>query len=261
MEKITHNDFEYTVYWSDEVYEKEINEFNNVKKKTSKENGYIIENDLYNVFIEKYFKNIYGPSVIVFVHNNSGEPVAVRAFWRNDISSNVAYQPCDTCVIKEYQRKGIFEKMTILALQKVPKKAIVYNYPNPNSYKGYLKLGWELSNSYRLRFFFSMKQYISEHPTMIDKKYFDWWIKPKMNRLFIAKRNNKYFLLKKKSFYYVVVGQLDSEIAKQYNSIKPLFIFYRSLSVFFYNKNRQPLNVVIYQGKDVKIPLYKIDFL
>ena len=44
----------------------------------------------------------------------------------------LSYQPCDTAVLKEFRGRGIFTKMSLIALEKT-KGAFIYNYPNENS--------------------------------------------------------------------------------------------------------------------------------
>src|SRR5699024_1026405 len=60
----------------------------------------------------KYMDNIYGDSYIVLVYYDN-KPIAAKAFWRNDIQGYKSYQPCDTGVLKEYRKMGIFTDMTI----------------------------------------------------------------------------------------------------------------------------------------------------
>ena len=90
-------------------------------------------------FNRKYIKNIYGDSILVVVYSNS-IPVAARAFWRNDINGKRVYQPVDTCVTQQFRRRGIFAKMTNIALKMIKEEDIVYNFPNKNSYPQYIKL-------------------------------------------------------------------------------------------------------------------------
>lgn len=53
-----------------------------------------------NWYIWKYINNIYGDSYIVMVYNNKDKVVAIRSFWRNDISDKIkSFQPVDTGVL------------------------------------------------------------------------------------------------------------------------------------------------------------------
>lgn len=67
------------------------------------------------------------------------EIVGYRGLWKVNEYAN-GYQCIDTCIDPNFQGKGIFKKSN-LNIQK--HFGSFYNYPNPKSYPGYLKSGWE----------------------------------------------------------------------------------------------------------------------
>jgi hypothetical protein len=73
---------------------------------------------------------------------------AVRAFWRHAMVYNGEvigmFQPCDTCTHPDFQRLGLFTRLTRLAIDEAKHQhaRALFNFPNSNSRPGYLKLGW-----------------------------------------------------------------------------------------------------------------------
>lgn len=209
-------------------------------------------------FDRKFIKNIYGPSVLVVVYID-GIPSAARALWRNDVDGKEAYQPGDTCVMENCRGKGIFSIMTKKSIALLPKSAIIYNFPNPNSYPGYIKMGWTLLHDYNVRLLTSYKDYIMEHPVMMDSAYADWWIVGR--NITYTKRFGHYFLLHKdhRPMCYRVLAEVDRDTAKKF--AKTLFglFFYKSEITTWYNKHFA-LNHVVTQNPELKyIPIWKID--
>jgi N-acetylglutamate synthase-like GNAT family acetyltransferase len=104
-----------------------------------------VRND--NYWHWKYDSNIFGKTHI-YIAEHDGNVVSSSALWswkfycRGEIIS--AYQPCDTVVNPDYQRKGIFHKINIkrIELAKDKGRQFLFNFPNSNSLPGNLKLGW-----------------------------------------------------------------------------------------------------------------------
>ena len=75
--------------------------------------------------------------------------VGVRAFmrWRLSCGGAVieAAKPVDTVTHPDYQRRGIFSRLTTRACDDARDQGIrlIFNTPNQNSAPGYLKLGWK----------------------------------------------------------------------------------------------------------------------
>lgn len=98
------------------------------------------------------------PSLITYAEDNDGNLAAARAFWPMYSDGAQLYQPCDTVTHPDFQRRGLFSKLTTLCIESLPEDAAVMNFPNHNSFPGYMKLGWQLLHdnlkvfSYRLPF-------------------------------------------------------------------------------------------------------------
>lgn len=211
-------------------------------------------------FKRKFLDNIYGDSLLVVVYID-GQPCAARALWRNDINGKEAYQPGDTCVLDVCRGKGIFSQMTRKAISMIPARAIIYNFPNHNSFHGYIKLGWRSIRENRLLLLTSYKEFKSLNPLNIDKRYFEWWIKGRQDIKYI-KRFGKYFLIKKypRPMSWKILSEVDEEIAKQMPKLKvPALIFYLGTKETFYNKWFATGHVVAKTRDDVIIPSWKID--
>lgn len=216
------------------------------------------------LFNRKYIENIYGDSILVVVYSN-GIPIAARAFWRNDIDGKRAYQPGDTCVTQQFRRRGIFAKMTNIALEMVKKEDIIYNFPNQNSYPQYIKLGWKNLMSYRPIVMTSIKKYNKEHPYIISNEYLKWWFIPKKYKFFICERRNNTFLVTKGKFNrYHVVGKINLDMRHYFEKINAIFpiLIYLGAGQKFYNKKYTPINIVIKitnEEDDIIIPTFKMD--
>ena len=209
-------------------------------------------------FRRQFEENIYGPSVVVVVYLE-GSPVASRALWRNDIEGQEAYQPGATCVMPICRGKGIFTEMTQKSIAMLPPSAIIYNFPNDNSYPGYIKMGWTLLHDYKLRIMWSVKSYTIEHPIKVDSMYFDWWLKGK--KLSYCRYRNHYFLIKKdtRKYCYRVIAETDRIIAEQCPRIRFGLLFYKSENSTWYNRRLKSSHVVV-RGSEVSyIPTWKID--
>ncbi|MDY2698852.1 MAG: GNAT family N-acetyltransferase [Lachnospiraceae bacterium] len=210
------------------------------------------------LFDRKFIQNIYGPSVLVVVYIDD-VPSAARALWRNDIDGKEAYQPGDTCVMENCRGKGVFSIMTTKSIAFLPESAIIYNFPNPNSYPGYIKMGWKLLHDYNVRILTSYKEYAKEHPVMMDDEYAKWWVVGR--ELTYTKRSGHYFLLQKdhRPMCYRVLAEVNEQTAKKFAHTRIGFFFYKSEVSAWYNK-RFALSHVVTRNPELNyIPTWKID--
>jgi GNAT superfamily N-acetyltransferase len=99
-------------------------------------------------FAWKYAENPYLDHVPVFVAERDGEIVGARPFMafrlRAGTETALALQPADTMVHPDHRRQGLFTRMTDRAIEYYAERepAFFFNFPNEQSYPGYLKLGW-----------------------------------------------------------------------------------------------------------------------
>lgn len=244
----------YDCRWSDKADDKFISDYNLVQD-TVFQNGYNKE-----LFKKKYLENIYGPSIIIVVYGND-KPIAARAFWRNDIDGTEAYQPGDVCVLEECRGKGVFTEMTKKAFSMLEKDAIIYTYPNSNSFPAHLKMGNKLIASYYPRLF-SHKRYQKEHTLKLDKEYTEWWFSAS-DRIKHIKRNGCYYLVINYGlpFMYIVLAEVEKEVARKFPKSCLGIYFYRSTKTSFYNKNKRPLHIVCKDEIVTYIPTWKVDSL
>lgn len=244
----------YDCRWSDEVDDKFIEDFISIQNQVFK-CGYTED-----LFIKKYVKNIYGKSVVVVVYIDN-KPEGARGLWRNDINDKEAYQPGDTCVTEACRGKGIFSEMTKRSVAMLPEDAIVYNFPNKNSYPGYIKIGWKLVNEYNMRLFTSAKKYFREHPIKMDNAYADWWINGD-NSMFYYKWFGVYFLVRpfNKKLCYKICACVSENTAKNFKKIPFGVFFYRSSGASCI-KMGAPVRVVSKYDNIDCIPLWKMDVI
>ena len=248
------NTIVYDCRWSSEADEKFINDFITVANSVFG-GGFSKE-----LFRKKYIDNIYGDSVVEVVYIDEN-PVAARGLWRNDIMGKPSYQPGDTCVTEVCRGRGIFTEMTKRSVEMLQSDAIVYNFPNQNSFPGYMKMGWKLINEYGFALFLGAKGYLKEHPVKMDIPYANWWLEG-AEGLYSFKSGNEYFLCRRlNKFSFKVCACVEEEIAKKFPE-KPVGIcFYRSTKKTFYNKKLGlPLHVV--SKNDIEyVPIWKIDVI
>lgn len=245
----------YDCRWSHEVDEKFAGDFINTVSKVFKTN-YTKE-----LFERKYINNIYGESVLVVVYIND-MPEGARGLWRNDIQNKEAYQPGDTCVTEACRGKGIFSEMTKRSVAMLPENAVIYNFPNENSFPGYIKMGWNLVNDYGF-VLFHKKSFAKEHPDKMSQEYSDWWLQDSQGIMHV-RRGKEFYLLKRlnKPFCYEVLASTDKQVAERFPAASMGIYFYRSPKKTFYNKRLgMPLHVVCKNKEIQNIPLWKIDAL
>ena len=262
MAEITVRDnFKYDclVFYTSQMNEKQINDFISVQCEVFKKSPMTRDD-----FKHKYEDNIYGDSIIVLLYDEEGNPAAARALWRNDVFGGVAYQPCDTAVCSNHRRRGLFVVMTKAALE-VSGNALIYNYPNDNSYPQYMKLGWK---DYAIQYvkIFTVRSYEKEDKSVIDDDYLNWWIKPRCSDNYgYAKKGNKLYLVRKLNDRgrYFVFGRISENAAKSFNKVKPKLMIFHSNKKSFYNKpDKIGCKIVsLNADKNTMIPNWKTDVL
>lgn len=210
-------------------------------------------------FRHQYIDNPFGASVLVVVYLE-GKPVAARALWRNDIYDKMAYQPGRTCVLPVCRGKGIFREMTMRAIAMLPSDAIIYNFPNQNSFPGYIKMGWKLLHDYGLRLMLSTKDYFAEHPTPMDDDYAEWWVVGKAG-IYHVKRGGHYFLVRHdhRPLLAKVVASVSQAVAQKFPPSPRKILFYKSERKTFYSKYFMKSHVVCRNTDIGYIPTWKID--
>ena len=98
----------------------------------------------------KYEKSVFGKPIIKTAKTRDGVIVGVRSFWPWQLKLNgktlKAFQPVDTAIDPAFRRKGLFTKMTKLALEEARQKqcSVLFNFPNDQSLAGYMNMGWKL---------------------------------------------------------------------------------------------------------------------
>ena len=85
-------------------------------------------------------------SICVIVFNTKNEPIACRFTMKCSFEGFTFYQHCETAVIKSERGKGIFKKMTLLSMNFISKSSKIadyINFPNTQSLRGYISLGFK----------------------------------------------------------------------------------------------------------------------
>ena len=100
------------------------------------------------LFRWKHLDNPFGASPI-WLAEADGRLAGYRAFMRWDLVGRLgrrirAVRAVDTATHPDFQRRGIFSRLTMQAVQETTDEGvdIVFNTPNSQSRPGYLKMGW-----------------------------------------------------------------------------------------------------------------------
>lgn len=101
----------------------------------------------------KHLHNVFGPSFILVAEADE-RLVGLRAFmqWRFAAGATMvpAVRAVDTATHPDYQRRGIFSRLTLAALEILRDRTdLVFNTPNEKSLPGYLKMGWRVAEEIR----------------------------------------------------------------------------------------------------------------
>lgn len=180
-------------------------------------------------FERQYINNIYGNSLILIVYKND-VAVATDTMWRNDLEYYESYQSCGTGIMKEHRGKGIFQNTTQILISNLPKNAIIYGFPNSNSFHGYMKLGWINCASFSYEFMLWRKDKEFNQLGYIDPDYARWWLNLQNHfNLRYMKRKGKYYLIKKTKFpgVFSAIGEISKEVIDLYQKTIPIILFYR----------------------------------
>lgn len=95
----------------------------------------------------KHFDNSFGASKILLAKEQQ-DIIGLRAFmywdWMMGDQHRKSVRAVDTATDPAHQGKGIFKKLTLMAVESCKAEGVdlVFNSPNPASRAGYLKMGW-----------------------------------------------------------------------------------------------------------------------
>ncbi len=101
------------------------------------------------LFEWKHRKNPFGPSP-TWIALDRDRVVGLRTFMRWELERGDrrlrAVRAVDTATHPAYQRRGVFSRLTLLALGELERQGVdfVFNTPNERSLPGYRKLGWQV---------------------------------------------------------------------------------------------------------------------
>ena len=103
----------------------------------------------------KHEANPFGRSFML-VAEDAGRIVGLRAFlrWRFRVGDRTidAVRPVDTATHPDHRGRGVFSTLTRAALDAVRADTdLVFNTPNPDSLRGYLKMGWQVVGEVPIR--------------------------------------------------------------------------------------------------------------
>lgn len=225
-----------------------------------------IENTVFSIYLDrdyfsrKFEQNIYGPSIIVMAYVGN-KPVAADALWRNDINGKCAYQSSDTAVMSECRGKGIFRQLVERKLLAVDENAIVYGFPNQNSFPGFLKMGWRNIGTYHTSLYKGYNNYTKINNQPIDNEYALWWFKGR-KLYYSTKRGNHFFLIVKRNrLIYSIVGEISEKTAHEFDMVRhPLVLICKTEKDSFLSRNRVPMRIIVKGDIDFPIiPIWKMD--
>ncbi len=123
------------------------------------------------LFTWKHIANPFGRSIMLLAEVD-GRVAGLRAFMRWDLVTPEGetlrcVRAVDTATHPDFQRLGIFRRLTLAALEQAAADGIdmVFNTPNPKSGAGYLSMGWTEVGSIGVLAAPSRGRCEAEHPT------------------------------------------------------------------------------------------------
>ncbi|RLM62433.1 GNAT family N-acetyltransferase [Halorubrum sp. Atlit-26R] len=135
-----------------------------------------------DVFEWKYLNNPYVKTHPIFVaeENYSGKVVGARPHLALELENNnwtgLALQPCDTMVHQNHRHQGLFQRMTLNAVEyyRDREPSLMFNFPNEKSLPGNLKMGWKIVGNAEIQYRFNnlhagAKQFASERAGILTR--------------------------------------------------------------------------------------------
>lgn len=213
------------------------------------------------IYEKKIINNIYGISLITIVYLDD-EPVGADIMMRNDIYGHVGFETIDTCVSEKCRGKGIFSLITKKEVAEINVKypnAIIYGFPNKNSFPGYVKMGWVIQcRLYPTPFLFPYL-YDKENPIFIDVEYAKW-LNNASHKYYYIKIGKKYYLVLQGRKHYQMIGRIEPEAALLFERKKyPGLIRCQSLKKRFFHGNGYYGSIITYGKTQFVIPYWKCD--
>lgn len=244
----------YILKWSDQIDNKFLEDFLYIINVVF--GGYTKQ-----ILERKFINNIYGPSLIAIAYLND-ETIGADAMLRNDVFGHIAFETIDTCVSEKCRGKGVFSNITKREVAEINAKypdAIIYGFPNGNSFPGYVKMGWNIQcRLYPAPFLFPFL-FDKEFSTQIDVEYAKWLCKSN-NKFFYVKFGKKYYLILQGQRHYQMIGRINPEAALLFEKKKhPGLIRYRSVKKRIFNNDGYQGSIITYRKIPFDIPYWKGD--
>lgn len=248
------NDIQYTLKWSDQINDGLLEDI--LKIENAVFGGFSIQ-----LLKRKIESNIYGSSLITIAYQNE-EPIGADIMLRNDILGHVGFESIDTCVSEKCRGKGVFISMTTKEVAEIKKKypnAVIYGFPNGNSFPGYIKMGWTIQCRFIPAPFLSPFIYNKENPNLIDLEYAKW-LKMSDHKFYYTKIGRKLYLIKKGTKHFQMVGRLEPAATSLFERDKHPGIIkcFIKRHSFFHNKKYQG-SIITYGKTPFDIPYWKHD--
>ena len=250
------NEIKYVLKWTNQCDDKFIDDF------------LYVENMVFGGFTKEIVKqkvmdNPYGQSLVTVAYLND-EPIGADAMMRNDVNGLVAFETIDTCVSEKCRGKGVFSTITKKEIDEIKFKhndAIIYGFPNGNSFPGYVKMGWTIQCRLYPALFLFPSLYDKENPALIDVEYAKW-LKKTDRKFFYIKICKKHYLILQGQKHFQMVGRIEPESAMLFEREKhPGIIRFRSKKKRFFNDNGYSGSIITYGKIPFDIPYWKVDTL
>lgn len=196
--------------WSDNLTSAFIEDFISVYQLVFDPN----EKDLKGWFSRKYIHNPMGASLISIAYIE-GKPVGIDVMWRNDVNGNLAYQTVDTGTLESYRGMGVFRKITEKELSILGNGSLIYGFPNPNSYPGYVKFGWKIFGCKRTALFTGIASYEKIYKEDASYEYVRWYFLEGKKKIYHTEKCNQYFIItptRIKGVYHII-SRVDKKTA------------------------------------------------
>lgn len=256
------NSIEIRTIWSDVISPSEIEDFR-----------YVV-NTVFDPFCtmeyfhRKYFENIYGPSLIYIAYLDA-KPVGAFALWRNDVGGRKAYCQAETCILDSCSVPGLFASIIRLkSIFATENNAMIFSFPNGNSFPGYKGMGWDITPFYKCPLFYRFRYFaipllFFRSVPKINKEHALWWLQFRIRKgVCRYKLLGRYYLVKRGSKKRVcVLGRVDKDTAMAFPKLEQpygVWFFYTPKAGLF-GKRFGYINGISYNTKNVDYEYWETD--
>ena len=139
----------------------------------------------------------------------------------------------------------------------VKQDAVIYGFPNVDSFPGFVKMGWIVQRLYKSITFLGKPRDVG----YIDGPYAKWWLQFQTGISYLKRQGVCYLVRKRKGKPVgTVIGRVDEKTAVLFPKCSYLVLLISfSCQALFYNKDKFISLVYVGNSSVMEVPYWKID--